>query len=108
MNSPPAPRTAPSPTWLSVLRAIGTTIMWFILALLTLWAVAALYVDFRIATLRIPVILIYVLGIIAILFKFKWSRWSVALVLLAFFCFKIKKSRYAGRHGEKHSKIIQH
>ena len=53
-------RPTPSPTWLRVLRAIGITIVWFILALLTLWAVAALYVDFRIAALRIPVTLIYV------------------------------------------------
>jgi hypothetical protein len=58
--------------------------MWFILALLTLWAVAALYVDFRIATLRIPVILIYVLGIIAILFKFKRSRWAAVLCFAGF------------------------
>jgi hypothetical protein len=84
MNSLPAPRPTPSPTWLSVLRAIGTTIMWFILALLTLWAVAALYVDFRIAALRIPATLIYVLGMIAILLKFRGSRWAAALCLVGF------------------------
>ena len=84
MNSLPAPRSTPSPTWLSVLRAIGTTIMWFILALLTLWAVAALYVDFRIAALRIPVTLIYILGIIAALFKFKRSRWAAVLCFAGF------------------------
>ncbi len=60
--------------------------MWFILALLTLWAVAALYVDFRIAALRIPVTLIYVLGMIAILFKLKGSRWAAALCLVGFCC----------------------
>ena len=70
MNSISAPRRPTlSPTWLRALRAIGITIMWFILALLTLWAVAALYVDFRIAALRIPLTLIYVLGIIAILLQ---------------------------------------
>lgn len=58
--------------------------MWFILALVTLWAVAALYVDFRIAALRIPVTLIYVLGIIAILFKFKRSRWAAVLCFAGF------------------------
>jgi Domain of unknown function (DUF4105) len=77
-------RPAPSPTWLRVLQAIGTTILWFILALLTMWAVAALYVDFRIAALRIPVTLIYVLGIIGILFKFKRSSWAAALCLAGF------------------------
>ena len=63
-----------------MLRAIGITIVWFILALLTLWAVAALYVDFRIAALRIPVTLIYVVGIISILLKLKGSRLGCGLV----------------------------
>jgi len=75
---------AHSPRWLRVLRAIGITIVWFILALLTLWAVAALYVDFRIAALRIPVTLIYILGIIAALFKFKRSRWAAVLCFAGF------------------------
>jgi hypothetical protein len=69
-----------------VLRRIGSAIVWFILALLTLWAVAALYVDFRIATLRIPVTVIYVLGIIAIVFKFRRSRWAAVLCLGGFCC----------------------
>ena len=73
------------PKWLRVLRRIGITIVWFILALLTLWAVAALYVDFRIAALRIPVTLIYVAGVIAILFKLR-SRWAGAALCLVGFC----------------------
>jgi hypothetical protein len=85
MHSIPIPRRpAPSQIRLGVLRAIGITIMWFTLALLTLWAVAALYVDFRIAALRIPVTLIYVLGIVMILVKFKRSRWAAALCLAGF------------------------
>ncbi len=71
-------------TWPTVLRAIGITIAWFILALLTLWAVAALYVDFRIAVLRIPVTLIYVLGMTAILLKLRRSRWAAALCFGSF------------------------
>ena len=42
-----------------------------VLALMTLWAIAALYVDFRIAALRIPVTVIYVVAILAILFQVK-------------------------------------
>jgi Domain of unknown function (DUF4105) len=85
MNSIPAPlRYAPSPTWLRVLRAIGIAIMWFMLALLTLWAVAALYVDLRVAALRLPVTLIYVLGIIVILLKVKRKRWAAALCFAGF------------------------
>jgi hypothetical protein len=77
-------RPTPSPTWLKVLRAIGTTVSWLILALLTLWALAALYVDVRIAALRIPLTLIYALGIFAVLFKLKRSRWAAALCLAGF------------------------
>ena len=73
-------------SWLRAPKAIGTAIVWLILALLTLWALAALYVDLRTAALRIPVTLIYVLGIGTILFKFKRSRWTAVLCLLGFFC----------------------
>ncbi len=58
--------------------------MWLVLALLTLWAVAALYVDFRIAALRIPLTVIYVLAIIAILVKVKRRPWAAALCLAGF------------------------
>jgi hypothetical protein len=80
-----APRyPTPSPTWLRVLRAIGITIVWSILALLTLWAVAALYIDCRIAALRTPLTLIYVLGIITIVLKLKRSRWAAVLCFMGF------------------------
>jgi hypothetical protein len=77
-------RPTPSAGWLRVLRTIGITITWFLLALLTLWAVAALYVDFRIATLRILVTLSYVLGIVTILLKLKRSSWAAALCFVGF------------------------
>jgi Domain of unknown function (DUF4105) len=73
-----------SPTWKNVLRTIGIATIWLLLALLTLWAAAALYVDVRIPALRIPVTLIYVIGICAILFKFKGSAWAPALCLMGF------------------------
>ena len=53
-------------TWVRVLRAVGSAVVWVVLALLTLWATAALFVDCRIAALRIPLTLIYVLGVIAV------------------------------------------
>lgn len=65
-------------------RTIGTTSIWFAIALLSLWAVAALYVDCRIAALRIPLTVIYVLGIVAILVKIRPMRWAAALCLAAF------------------------
>lgn len=67
-----------------VLRAVGITIAWLILALLTLWAAAALYVDCRIAALRIPVTVIYVVGIVIALFKLKGSRWAAGLCFVGF------------------------
>ena len=66
------------------MQAIGLTGIWFIVALLTLWAVAALYVDFRFAALRIPVTLIYVFGIIGILLKVKPRLWAAALCTAGF------------------------
>jgi hypothetical protein len=87
MTSTLAPRrSTPSPTWLKVLRAIGITVIWFVLALLTLWAVAALYVDCRIAALRIPLVLIYVLGMIAVLIVFRRTRWAATLCFVGFCC----------------------
>jgi hypothetical protein len=73
-----------SPTWVKVLRVIGIATMWLLLALLTLWAVAALYVDIRIPALRVPVTVIYVIGISTFLFKLKGSGWAPAFCLMGF------------------------
>jgi hypothetical protein len=73
-----------SRTSLRVLRAIGIAGMWFLLALLTLWAAAALYVDFRFATWRIPVTMIYLLGIITVLLKVKEKTWAAVLCFAGF------------------------
>src|SRR5208337_853906 len=73
-----------APAGFRPLRMLGLAIMWFVLALLTLWAVAALYVDFRVAALRIPVTVIYVLGVIAILFKVKRRLWAAVLCFAGF------------------------
>jgi hypothetical protein len=81
----PAPdRRTPLSNWLRVPRAIGSTILWVALAVLTLWAVAALFVDCRIPTLRIPVTLIYVLGVITIFVKLRRTRWAAVAYLLGF------------------------
>jgi hypothetical protein len=85
MNNIPTPdRVTPLPNWLRVPRAIGITIVWVVLSLLTLWAAAALFVDCRIAALRIPVTLIYVLGVITIFVKLRRSRWAVVVYLVGF------------------------
>jgi len=84
INPPESVRAMTSPAWLRVLRTMGLTVLWFVLALMTLWAVAALYVDFRIAVLRIPVTAIYVVAIIAILVKVKRSLCAAALCFAGF------------------------
>lgn len=68
------------------MRAFAITIVCTLLALLSLWAVAALYVDLRIPALRIPLSLLYLLAILAIFFKFKCSLRTAILYLAGFFC----------------------
>jgi hypothetical protein len=84
MNNMPAARRTPHPLWLRVLRMFGTTIERIVLALLSLWAIAALYVDCRITALRIPVTLIYVFGVIAVFIKLRRTRWAPMAYLLGF------------------------
>jgi hypothetical protein len=75
--------TKPLP-WFRVLRTTGLTVLWVVLALMTLWAVAALYVDLRVAVLRIPVSAIYVVAMIAILVKVKRPLRAAALCFAGF------------------------
>ncbi len=63
---------------------IGLTLMWLVLSLLTLWAIAALYVDCRVPALRIPVTVIYVLVILAVLVKVRPQLLAAALCLAGF------------------------
>ncbi len=78
--------SAAIPTWLRVLRASGIAILWGILGLFVLWATAAIYFDFRINWLRIPLTLVYISGIVAILIRFRGSRWRAILCLVSAFC----------------------
>jgi uncharacterized membrane protein YqjE len=74
---PTTDNRSPLPNWLRVPRAVGITIVWVVLSLLTLWAVVALFVDCRIPALRIPVTLIYVVGVITIFVKLRRSRFGL-------------------------------
>lgn len=77
-------RDMTSSTWLRVSQAIGIAIVWSLIAVLTLWAAAASYIDLRHQALRIPVTVIYILGILAVLFMFKRSPWAVVICLAGF------------------------
>jgi Domain of unknown function (DUF4105) len=83
---PPPGSSAFLPIWLRVLRALGITVLWIVVALLILWAASAIYVDCRVASLRIPLTVIYISGIIAILVKFKGSRRAAMVCVASFFC----------------------
>ncbi len=48
------------------IRWLVVAVLWFLLALLTLWATAALYFDVRISWLRLPLAAIYGLGMLAV------------------------------------------
>ena len=66
------------------LRMLGTALLWLVVTLLTLWAVAALYVDFRVPWLRVPITVVYILAIVVILFRVKRRMWAAALCLAGF------------------------
>jgi hypothetical protein len=68
-----------------ILRGLSLFLLWFILALLMLWAAAALYIDCRVSALRIPITALFVATIAAILWKVH-GLWKPALIL-ATFCF---------------------
>jgi hypothetical protein len=77
-------RQQQSPVFLRALRWIAIAAAWFLLGLLSLWAAAALYIDFRVPSLRIPLALIYVLAILVVLVAVKRKIWAANLCLAGF------------------------
>ncbi len=76
--------TQPEPSFLlRILHALLIFVLWFVLTLLTIWAVAALYIDFRISALRIPITAIYIFIVLAVLWKVQLF-WKPVLVFMAF------------------------
>jgi hypothetical protein len=66
-----------------VIRRVAVAGLWVLLALLTLWAVAALYFDVRISWLQVPLAAIYGLGMLAV-----WMRvrrpWKEVITAIGF------------------------
>jgi hypothetical protein len=62
-----------------LLRLVAFFLIWAVLALVTLWSVAALYFDVRISWLRLPLVAAYGLGILAVLI---WVRrpWKASVL----------------------------
>lgn len=66
------------------LTTLGRAVVWLVLALLSSWAMAALYVDVRISTLRVPLTILYAVILVVI-----WIRYQLHFrsALLCFGCF---------------------
>jgi hypothetical protein len=80
-EAPPSPSGGLS-FFLRFSRILGTTIMWFLLLVLNLWATAALYVDCRIPSLRIVLAVIYLAMLILVIIKTRQRR-----ILSCLICF---------------------
>ena len=63
---------------------LALTLVWFVLAVLSLWAMAALYIDVRLSTLRVPLTILYAVLLAVILGRYKLH---IRSALLCFGCF---------------------
>jgi hypothetical protein len=79
--APPHPKRG----WLTrCFIGLGFALVWLILALLSLWAMAALFIDVRFSALRLPLTILYAVILVAIFVKYKLH---VRSMLLCFGCF---------------------
>jgi hypothetical protein len=67
------------------LTGLGLALACFVLAVLSFWAMAALYIDVRWSTLRVPLTILYAVILVAILARYKLHLRS-ALLCLGCFC----------------------
>ncbi len=62
--------------------AIFSSLLWIAVSLLNLWAIAAIYVDCRIAQLRLPLAILYVVAVTFLVIR--TGRWKL---ISGFGCF---------------------
>jgi hypothetical protein len=67
------------------LTRLALAFLWLVVALLSCWAMAALYIDVRLSALRIPATILYVVILVGILIRYKLHLRS-ALLCLGCFC----------------------
>jgi Domain of unknown function (DUF4105) len=67
-----------------LLRILGMAFVWLVVVLLSLWAIAALYIDVRVSALRLPLTIVYVVVLVAIVVKYKLHLRSALLCLVCF------------------------
>ncbi len=75
------PKRTPATRWLI---GLGLALVWLVLAVLSLWAMAALYIDVRWSALRLPLTILYAAILVGILVKYKLH---LRAMLLCFGCF---------------------
>lgn len=98
--APPHPKRG----WLTrCLTGLGLALVWFVLAVLSLWAMAALYIDVRLSALRLPLTILYAMILIAILVKYKLH---VRSMLLCFGCFLSGACLVAEPETHEHRTVV--
>ena len=75
------PGRGPAAIWLT---AIGLALVWLVLAVLSFWAIAALYIDVRVPILRLPLAILYAVVLVTILARYKLHIRSALLCVGAF------------------------
>jgi hypothetical protein len=68
---------------LRVIRRLAAALVWILLALLTLWAAAALYFDVRVSWLQVPLAAIYGLGMLAVWLRVR-HPWKAVITAVGF------------------------
>jgi hypothetical protein len=71
--------------WRRIRRSLGRGLVWLLVLILTSWAMAALYFDWRIPSQRLPATLAYALFVLSVLriSRFQWRGLAVCVVAFA-------------------------
>jgi hypothetical protein len=67
------------------LARLGLALLWFVIAILSCWAMAALFIDVRFSALRVPSVILYAVILVVVLVRYKLHVRS-ALLCLGCFC----------------------
>jgi hypothetical protein len=66
-------------------KALAFSLVWLVVGVLSVWAMAALYVDVRLSALKVPLTIVYAVTLLAIVIRYK-LRIRSALLCLGCFC----------------------
>jgi hypothetical protein len=72
------------PLWWRILRRIGLAFLFVVVVLCSAWATLALYFDFTVPSLRLPVAIIYAVALVAAFLFVHEMRWKVAAGAVGF------------------------